>query len=108
MPAMTALRFDAVLSVKIIHRIEPGAETTNRHIHVYEMREVSLDSFCALTALITAHVFDYAVGMWGRIGMGFGIILAAIIWVGALAYVLGYPVPGLPAMTKESIVPNWF
>jgi hypothetical protein len=46
--------------------------------------------------------------MWGRIAMGLGIILAAIIWVGALAYVLGYPVPGLPAMTKESNVPNWF
>ena len=26
MPAMTALRLDAVLSVKIIHGIEPGAE----------------------------------------------------------------------------------
>ena len=53
--AMTALRFDAVLSVKIIHRIEPDAEPTQRHHNVYKVREVSLDSLSVLSAFVACH-----------------------------------------------------
>jgi len=59
MPAMTALRFDAVLSVKIIHRIEPGAETTKRHNDVYEVGKISLDSLCVLSAFVAGHVYFF-------------------------------------------------
>ncbi len=59
MSAMTALWLDAVLSVKIIHRIEPDAETTKRHNDVYEMREISFDGFGVLSAFVAGHVYFF-------------------------------------------------
>jgi hypothetical protein len=60
MPAMTALRLDAVLSVKIIHRIEPGAETTKRHNDVCEMWEISFDGLCVLSAFVATRILTLA------------------------------------------------
>jgi uncharacterized membrane protein len=68
------------------------------------MREISLNSFCALSALIAAHVFGYVIAMWARVWIGFVIVIAVALWVCALAIVLGYP--ELP-MAKVFHVPNW-
>ena len=41
---MTALRLDAVASVKVVHRIYFAAEAPRRHSNVYEVREVLLEA----------------------------------------------------------------
>ncbi|MGB8043048.1 MAG: hypothetical protein WCF66_08820 [Pseudolabrys sp.] len=56
MPTMTALWFDAVLSVKVVHCIWLRAKPTQRHNNVYEMREISLDDFRTLSAFVAGHL----------------------------------------------------
>ena len=50
MPAMTALRFDAVTGVKFVHRVQPVAEAAEWYDHIHMVREVFLDSLRALSA----------------------------------------------------------
>ena len=55
-PAMAALRFDAVLGVKVVHGVLLRAEPTRRHNNVYEVREVSFDSLRAGSAFVAGHL----------------------------------------------------
>ena len=38
MPAMTALRFDAVTGVKFVHRVQPVAEAAEWYDHIHMVR----------------------------------------------------------------------
>jgi len=34
--------------------------------------------------------------VWGRVGIGVFIFIAVIVWIAAILFALGYPIPGLP------------
>jgi len=60
---MSALRLDAVLAVKLVHRVEPGAETTGRDDDVDVVRKFLLDPRCSELTFITGHTDDHILRM---------------------------------------------
>ena len=56
--ALAAHRFDAVPGMKLVHGVQPFAETTEGYDHVHAVREVFLDGLGALSAFVAGHVRD--------------------------------------------------
>jgi len=52
---MTALWLDAVSRVKFVHSVEPVTQATERHDNIHVVREVLLDSLCALSTCVAGH-----------------------------------------------------
>ena len=59
---MTALRFDAVLGVKLVHRIQLRAEPAKRHNNIYEVREISFDSLRVLSPFVAVRIGSHCHG----------------------------------------------